>query len=258
MKSGRRIWKVYARVYDSILLSFHPYLELLGHVKEVLEAQDGWRLLDAGCGTGNLLKVMAGSASNLRLVGIDFEKAMLDRARVKLERNSPGRNGNLTLQQANLDLPLPFAEGEFDGIVCVNTLYALDNPAQFLQECRRLLRPGGRLVLATPPEQPRMGPLFREHLRTIRQKYPLLWFLPFSVQLIRLTPSLLPFLLINRIIQGQSSFTFFNEKELSSLVSRCGLKIDSLAKTYGGQAWLLVCTNAQALAGSKVAKRAGD
>ena len=242
MESSRRLWKVYARVYDNILLCFHPYRELLSRVKEALDAQDGWRILDAGCGTGNLLKAMAGSAENLCLIGIDFEKAMLERARFKLGRNSPGRNSKITLQQANLELPLPFADGEFDGIVCVNTLYALNNPAQFMRECGRLLKARGRLVLVTPPEQPRMGPLFREHLQAMRQQYPLFWFLFFSAQLLRLSPSLLPFLVINRIIQKQSAFTFFSEKELSSLICQSGLKIGGLAKAYSGQAWLLVCT----------------
>ena len=240
MEHGRGLWKVYARVYDNILLRFYPYRELLSQVKDSLEARDGWRILDAGCGTGNLLKSLAGTAANLSLSGIDFEKAMLERAKVKL-----GRNGKATLRQGNLDLPLPYADGEFDGIVCVNTLYALNNPAQFMRECGRLLKARGRLVLVTPPEQPRMGPLFREHLQAMRQQYPLFWFLFFSGQLLRLFPSLLPFLVINRIIQRQSAFTFFNEKELSSLVWRCGLQIDRLAKTYGGQAWLLVCTKPQ-------------
>jgi ubiquinone/menaquinone biosynthesis C-methylase UbiE len=237
METSRRLWKVYARIYDIVLLRFHPYRELLNQVKESLDARNDWQILDAGCGTGNLLKAMSGAAANLSLIGIDFEKAMLERAKVKL-----GRNGKATLQQGNLDLPLPFADGEFDGIVCVNTLYALNKPAQFMGECVRLLKSSGRLVLVTPPEQPRMGPLFREHLQAMRQQYPLFWFLFFSVQLLRLSPSLLPFLAINRIIQRQSAFTFFNEKELSSLVWRCGLQIDRLIKTYGGQAWLLVCT----------------
>ncbi|HAP31655.1 MAG TPA: hypothetical protein DCQ14_01165 [Firmicutes bacterium] len=256
MEASRGLWKVYARVYDNILLCFHPYRELMGQVKESMDARDGWRILDAGCGTGNLLKTLAGPTANFSLVGIDFEKAMLERARFKLGRSSIGRNGKVTLQQANLDHSLPFADGEFDGIVCVNTLYALNNPAQFMRECGRLLKSRGRLVLVTPPEQPRMGPLFREHLRTMRQRYPLFWFLTFSVQLLRLSPSLLPFLAINRIIQKQSAFTFFSEKELSSLVCRCGLKIDCLAKTYGGQAWLLVCTKQQDETGNKTAEGA--
>jgi len=251
MEHSRGLWKVYANVYDNILLRFHPYRELLSQVKKSLDAQDGWRILDAGCGTGNLLKAMAGSPANLSLIGIDFEKAMLERAKVKL-----GQNGKATLQQGNLDLPLPFADGEFDGIVCVNTLYALNNPAQFMRECGRLLKASGRLVLVTPPEQPRMGPLFREHIQTMRQKYPLFWFLFFSAQLLRLSPSLLPFLVINRIIQKQSAFTFFSEKELSSLICQSGLKIDGLAKAYGGQAWLLVCTKPQDTAGSKLTKGA--
>lgn len=237
MELGKAIWKVYVHVYDGILLRFHPYLELLGQVKGALGAQDGWRVLDAGCGTGNFIQAIVNSPESVSMVGVDFERAMLERARAKL-----GINGKITLREGNLDFLLPFADGEFDGVVCVNALYAMANPSQFIMECRRVLKTEGKLVLVTPSQQPKMGPVFMEHLRALRRKYPLLWIFPLCGQILWVSPSLLLFLLINRIIQGQSSFTFFSEKELSSLVTRCGFLIKKLEKTYGGQAWFLVCT----------------
>ena len=237
MELHQGLWKVYVYVYDSILLRFHPYLALLGQVKEALRAQDSWRLLDAGCGTGNLINTMVKSQPGVSIVGVDFEKAMLARARAKL-----GINEKATLLERNLDNPLPFADGEFDGIVCVNALYAVANPSQFMMECGRVLKTNGKLVLVTPPDQPKMGPIFMEHLETLRHMYPQIWFFFLCGQILWLSPSLLLFLLINRIIQGQNSFTFFSEKELSSLVSRCGFLVKKVSKTYGGQAWFLVCT----------------
>jgi len=237
MEVEKALWKVYATVYDGILLRFLPYLTLLGQVKEVLGVKDRRRVLDAGCGTGNLIQSMIKSSVSVSVVGIDFDRAMLERARAKI-----GVNDRVTLRKGSLDHPLPFADEEFDGIACVNVLYALADPSHFMKECRRVLKAKGKMVLVTPPEQPKMGPVFLEHLRTLQHKYSRFWFFPLCCRILQLSPSLLLFLFINRIIQGQSSFTFFSEKELASLVSRCGFLIQKLEKAYGGQAWFLVCT----------------
>lgn len=239
MDLDKALWKAYAHVYDIVLLRFHPYLKLLGQVREALGAQNDWRLLDAGCGTGNLISTILASQPGIAVVGVDFERAMLERAKLKI-----GGNGNAALLERNLNTPLPFAEGEFDGIVCVNTLYALAEHSQFMMECQRLLKNKGRLVLVTPPNQPKMGPVFMDHLRTLQQKHPKLWFFPLCGQILWLSPSLLIFLFINRIIQGKSSFTFFSEMKLLSLVNKCGFAVDRLERAYSGQALFLVCTKA--------------
>ncbi len=238
MEVEKALWKVYATVYDGILLRFLPYLTLLGRVKEALGVKDRRRVLDAGCGTGNLIQSMIKSSVSISIVGIDFDRAMLERARAKI-----GVNGRVTLRKGSLDHPLPFANEEFDGIACVNVLYALADPSHFMKECRRVLKAKGKMVLVTPPEQPKMGPVFWEHLQALgqKQKYPLFRFFTLCCLMLQLSPSLVPFLFINRIIQGQSSFTFFGEKELISLVTRCGFLIQKLEKAYGGQAWFLVC-----------------
>lgn len=49
---------------------------------------------------------------------------------------------------ADLDEPLTFADASLDRIVCVNLLEHLADPAAFIEECGRALRPGGLLVLA--------------------------------------------------------------------------------------------------------------
>ncbi|MBI1723608.1 MAG: methyltransferase domain-containing protein [Gemmatimonadetes bacterium] len=51
---------------------------------------------------------------------------------------------------ADLSRPLPFAGGTFDYVACVEGIEHLERPVDALREMRRLLRPGGRLVLTTP------------------------------------------------------------------------------------------------------------
>lgn len=93
----------------------------------------GERVLDVGCGRGQALSVVAGRVGPAGLaVGVDIVVAP---------------SGGSTLAQASADaLPLP--TGAFDAVLCVNALEAVREPAQALSEMRRVLRPGGRLLLA--------------------------------------------------------------------------------------------------------------
>jgi len=101
----------------------------------------GLRILDVGCGAGHyaaeLLKCGA------EVVGIDGSATLLGHARALL-----GERVDLHLH--DVERPLDFIEdAAFDGIVCALVLHHVTNRAQLLSELRRVLRPGGRLLVST-------------------------------------------------------------------------------------------------------------
>ena len=51
---------------------------------------------------------------------------------------------------ADMNAPLPFGDGSFDAVVCIDGIEHLERPFDFVRECRRILRPGGVLLLSTP------------------------------------------------------------------------------------------------------------
>lgn len=53
-------------------------------------------------------------------------------------------------RQADMNLPLPFADASFDVVVSIEGLEHIQRPFDFVRECRRVLRPDGFLVLSTP------------------------------------------------------------------------------------------------------------
>ncbi len=99
-------------------------------------------LLDLGTGTGRMLSVLADRAE--RCVGIDYSREMLAVARANLEaagkRNWQVRHGDL--------YQLPFPGASFDVAVIHQVLHYLEDPAEALAEAARVLRPGGRLLVA--------------------------------------------------------------------------------------------------------------
>ena len=100
---------------------------------------DGRRILDAGCGSGPLAAELR--ARGATVTGFDSSAEM-----VKLARKRLGEDADLRV--ADLDRPLPFADGAFDDVVASLVLHYLRDWTGALAELRRVLKPGGRLVLS--------------------------------------------------------------------------------------------------------------
>ncbi|MFM7229764.1 MAG: class I SAM-dependent methyltransferase [Cyanobacteriota bacterium] len=104
------------------------------------------RILDVATGTGRTLQQIQAARPEASLVGIDLSEAYLRQAARRLNQ----RPGVLPqLLQGNAE-ELPFRDASFDAVTCVFLLHELPAEARsaMLRECRRVLRPGGRLVLA--------------------------------------------------------------------------------------------------------------
>jgi ubiquinone/menaquinone biosynthesis C-methylase UbiE len=97
------------------------------------------RVLDVGCGTGELLVRIAAKYPDARLTGLDPVPEMLGVARRKLSDKVDLREG-----WAN-DLPWP-AE-TFDVVVSCNMFHYITHPVDAVREMERVLRPGGRIVI---------------------------------------------------------------------------------------------------------------
>ena len=100
---------------------------------------NGHRVLDAGCGSGPLSAALL--AKGAVVTGFDASSAMVELARQRL-----GESADLHL--ADLSQPLPFADGAFDDVIVSLVLHYLRDWTAPLAELRRVLKPGGRLILS--------------------------------------------------------------------------------------------------------------
>ena len=102
-----------------------------------LQSKPYGRLLELGCGNGAMLKSM--KELGWHVEGVDFDPAAVGQAR---ERGITVHLGTLADQK--------FPDETFDAITASHFIEHLSDPLGELQECRRLLKPGGLLVLLTP------------------------------------------------------------------------------------------------------------
>ncbi len=108
----------------------------------LLPAEGLHDLLDVGTGTGRMLEIFGPRVE--RALGVDFSREMLAVARVNLERAALR---NCSIRQADM-YQLPLAGASFDAVVIHQVLHYAEDPAQVIAEAARVLRPGGRLVIA--------------------------------------------------------------------------------------------------------------
>ncbi len=99
------------------------------------------RVLEVGCGTGAVSRVLAARPGVAAVVGVDPSPGLLARA-----RTLAADLGNLSFQVAD-GRALPFGDAEFDAVVFHTTLCHVPEPERALAEAHRVLRPGGWLAV---------------------------------------------------------------------------------------------------------------
>lgn len=139
----QRMFAAIARRYDlnNRLHSFGRDVAWRRRSVALCQVQASDCVLDVACGTGDLTQAFA-DAGAASVTGLDFTAEMLDIARAK----SHARRSTPTYVQGDA-MALPFAAATFDIVSIAFGIRNVSDPAKAIREFRRVLKPGGRLLV---------------------------------------------------------------------------------------------------------------
>ena len=141
-----RLYDLYAHRYDDIK-NYHPDFEqwlLANPILGAIEPHQSPLVLDVASGTGRLPLALLNHADfHGHIIGLDLSRRMLNLAAYKLQ----GYQDRVSLLWSPAET-LPFADGTFDVVTCLEALEFMTSPKNVLQELVRVLRPGGLLLVS--------------------------------------------------------------------------------------------------------------
>ena len=219
-KLTKVLWWVYGYMYDG-LLNFYPYRNLVGSVIDQMNLRDGEKLLEVGCGTGNVI-FAALDRADVVVHGVDSSKSMIRQAKRKLSHYID--DGSVCIVYADAVEYMKSLPGEsFDCISMVNFLYAVPDRLLVWNECLRLLKPNGRIVVTTSTESG-SKPIIQEHLRNAS------WIQLVSLRLVGVV--VIDFFISELAKAGP--FDFPKQEVLLEEVEQVGGEASGVARIYGG------------------------
>jgi ubiquinone biosynthesis O-methyltransferase len=107
----------------------------------VFKMLEGKEILDVGCGVGEITKYV--SEKNFNVHGIDVLEESI---KIAKEFNN---TKNTSFEVRDL-IKQPFSQNSFDCVIFLETIEHVENPAEFLREFHKILRPEGCIILSTP------------------------------------------------------------------------------------------------------------
>lgn len=159
-------------------------------------------IVDLGCGSAKLAPYLQDNSHLMSYVGVDPSAAMLLEARHLLVNLDDPRFSLVHRHMENCNLT------GFDWAVCLNALYAVENPQLALTEIRQMLKPNGRMIISTPNEKLDMERLLDECRKDLI-----------------LHPLFHTFRDINRLLADQYRSNFVSMDKLIFIVESAGFEV---------------------------------
>jgi ubiquinone/menaquinone biosynthesis C-methylase UbiE len=137
-------WNSYATAYDDIARYYRPYKTLMEFIIAFIEKKlKKGRILDAGCGTGELSAQL--SLKGYKIDALDISKVMLEVFKKKILNR---KLTDISIKHGDLNKKLPHRSASFNSVINVHSLFMLDNINSALNEFARVLKIGGYLIIA--------------------------------------------------------------------------------------------------------------
>ena len=135
------IWDRVAPLYDVVVNTANRAVYAATGTAVARLIRPGDTVLECACGTGTIAAAIAPTCACV--VATDYSEGMLKQARKKLARFP-----HVVVEQADIT-DLHYADDSFDAVVAGNVIHLLPEPGDALKEIKRVVRPGGTIIVPT-------------------------------------------------------------------------------------------------------------
>ena len=117
---------------------------------KIMSINPSMRILDAGCGSGDITNLFASMVHPTPVVGLDINPSFIEKARINAEIQGIE---NVRFDVGNID-EMPYSDGEFDLTYCRLVLMHVKDPLKSVLEMKRVTRKGGLVVVDDTDDGP--------------------------------------------------------------------------------------------------------
>jgi len=213
--------------YDTAVLRFSAYKELIEKVSNDINLEKGDSVLDLGCGTGNLENRVKSNPLEFSFEGLDNSPVMLNIAKRKLKNDSRFK---FSLGDINEDFK--FENETFSKVVMLHSLYAVEDLNSTLQNIARVLKPGGELHIVNPLKNADRSQMVKYELNRSGL------FLFILKLLITLPAQIVNSLISKRVKKGY--YHFLSNEEYIILLEKNGFSVELTSLVYANQSTYII------------------
>jgi SAM-dependent methyltransferase len=252
----RSFWRDYLMGRDGsvgieLMVNTSAYREFMDAQIRALRLGAGERVADIGSGTGAFalqLSEQSDGPAPLVVHEFDFVRQALERARSRFAPIDRSDGISVRRLEASLDvrtrrLSIPARTASYDAVLASLLLGYVGDPACLLREIRRVLRPGGRLVLSNLRRDADFSGIFREGLAELRQGLHIERFSEQEIDgLDGAARSMLNAGARLLELEESGTFQFWDPQEIVTLVRRAGFRRVRAELFYGDPPQVVVAS----------------
>lgn len=135
------IWNFWADKYDKLWVQKYSLKPTRNYIVKALSKyikNDGIKVLDLGCGTGELIFELKNKFNNFEITGIDFSEKMLE---ISKKRNPSAKHLKMDASELNV------LDSKYDIIVCTHSMPYYKEPKNVFKHLNNLLSDEGKLLI---------------------------------------------------------------------------------------------------------------
>jgi ubiquinone/menaquinone biosynthesis C-methylase UbiE len=227
-----------SRLYDR--LSPESYFESMRRLVAAIPEGKSLRLLDAGCGSGLLLRFITERIQKgMVYTGVDLLKTGVEQALLRAQEL--GFTSQASFIHSDLTTTFPLTGEKFDVVVGHFSLYTLasnEKRQQALVNIKKVMKPGGMIILANPSVDYDADSIIDESVRLARRRHGFLTSLIKQALVYPFTKAIGLRFIQKQLRSGE--WKAYTREEFSQEIEMAGFVIQHIEKVYAGSAYLVV------------------